>query len=63
MVADGGNPTLRRNRIHENGWVAVWVHDKGGGTFEDNDLRDNAGGAWRISADSESQVKRARNQE
>src|SRR5438067_7385473 len=41
-----GDPTLRRNRIRENGYQAIWVHEEGGGTFEDNDLRGNERGAW-----------------
>jgi F-box protein 11 len=57
------SPTLRRNRINRNNDWAIWVSDRGGGTIEDNDLRHNARGAWHISADSESLVKRARNQE
>ena len=59
----GGNPTLRRNRINKNAGSAVYIHDDGGGTIEDNDLRDNGQGAWFVSADSEANVKRARNQE
>lgn len=62
-IKEGGNPTLRRNRINNNGYEAVWVREGSGGTFEDNDLRDNPKGAWDISADSESNVKRARNLE
>jgi len=62
-ILEGGNPTLRGNRINKNGYSAVWVHDGGGGTIEDNDLRGNTGGAWDVSADSEPNLKRARNKE
>jgi len=62
-ISDGGNPTLRRNRINKNGYDAVWVHDGGGGTIEDNDLSDNVKGAWNVSADSEPNLRRARNKE
>jgi hypothetical protein len=63
MIAHDSTPTLRRNRINKNGDVAVWAYAGGGGTIEDNDLHDNAGGAWNISEDSEPNLKRARNKE
>jgi hypothetical protein len=53
----------RRNRINKNGHSAVWAYKEGGGTIEDNDLRGNALGAWNTSADSEPNLKRARNKE
>ena len=62
-VKAGGNPTLRRNRINNNGYEAIWVYEHGGGTIEDNDLRNNERGAWDISEDSEPNLKRARNLE
>jgi parallel beta-helix repeat protein len=62
-IQTGGNPTLRHNRINKNGYQAVGVDEGGGGTIEDNDLRDNTRGAWKVSADSESKLQRARNQE
>jgi len=63
LIQEGGSPVLRRNRINRNGYEAVWLRDKGGGTIEDNDLRDNARGPWDVSADSEPNLKRARNLE
>ncbi len=54
---------MRGNRINKNGYEAVWVYEGGVGTLEDNDLRENARGAWDIAADSEPNVHRARNQE
>ena len=62
-IKTGGNPTLRCNRIDNSGYVAVFVSNGGGGTIEDNDLRGNAKGAWDISADSEPNIRRARNKE
>jgi parallel beta-helix repeat protein len=52
---------LHRNRINKNSYHAVYVHDGGGGTIEDNDLRDNATGAWNVSVDSEPKLKHTRN--
>ena len=62
-IMHDSNPTLRRNRINNNGHVAVSTSMGGGGTIEDNDLRGNANGAWNISADSEPNLRRARNKE
>jgi parallel beta-helix repeat protein len=64
-----GRPTLRRNRITKNDDVGVKVWclrigmGRGGGIFEDNDLRDNAGGAWNIEPACEAQVQRRGNKE
>lgn len=62
-IKQGANPTLRRNRVHGNDYEGVWVYENGAGTFEDNDLRGNELGAWDISSDSESNVKRSGNLE
>ncbi|WYD81094.1 MAG: TIR domain-containing protein [Candidatus Electrothrix gigas] len=65
-----GHPTLRRNRITKNDDVGVKVRRcklnlnwRGGGIFEDNDLRDNAGGAWEIEPCCELEVQRRDNKE
>ena len=63
QISDGGNPTLRRNRINKNGHWAVRIYKGSGGTIEDNDLRDNAKGAWNIPPDSEPNIRHARNKE
>jgi F-box protein 11 len=63
QITTGGDPTLRENRITKNSDKAIRVLQSGGGTFEDNDLRGNTRGAWDISRDSASKVKRARNKE
>ncbi len=62
-IRESGNPTLRYNRINNNVPYAIQIINAGGGIIEDNDLRDNEKGAWFISDDSKSKVKRARNQE
>ena len=59
----GGNLVVRNNRINKNGHYGVWVHEKGAGTFENNDLTKNAKGAWSISEDSEPKVTRVHNKE
>ena len=41
-VETGGNPTVRRNRIHDGEQTGVFVHENGQGTFEDNDISSNA---------------------
>lgn len=52
-IATSANPTVRNNRIY----------NKGAGTFEGNDLRANAKGAWLIDKSSQSLVKRSNNTE
>jgi parallel beta-helix repeat protein len=46
--SSGGMPTVRGNCINNNGYSGVWVHDSGGGRFEDNDLRNNGREAFSI---------------
>ena len=62
-INTGGRPTLRCNRINRNGYEAVWIYRGGGGVIEDNDLSDNAQGAWDIANDSSNKVSHARNKE
>jgi nitrous oxidase accessory protein NosD len=47
-ATEGARPLVRHNRILRNGRFGVFVKDGGGGTFERNQLTDNAGGAWGI---------------
>ena len=63
QIKEGGNPTVRRNRITDNGYEAVWVYEGGRGTFEGNDLRGNKRGAWDIAADCADNISRKDNQE
>jgi parallel beta-helix repeat protein len=58
---NGSNPTLRRNRITQNGDVGIQVSDGGSGIFEDNDLRGNTCGAWFIEPGCEARVQRKGN--
>ena len=41
-ITTDGNPTLRRNQIHDNKQNGVFVNDSGLGTLEDNDITGNA---------------------
>jgi parallel beta-helix repeat protein len=46
IIAKGGAPTVRKCRINRNS-VAMLIDAGGrGGSYEDNDLRDNKDGAW-----------------
>jgi parallel beta-helix repeat protein len=40
-IASGGNPTLRRNRIHDGKRSGVCIYENGLGTLEDNDITGN----------------------
>jgi len=62
-IRSEANPILRRNTITKNGYEAIWLSDGARGTFEDNDLRDNARGAWDIAPDCIDNVVRKNNQE
>ena len=62
-IGNSGRPVLRRNRINRNGIVAIWAPLKGGGDIEENDLRGNAYGAWKVSAESDPLLRRAGNLE
>lgn len=62
-IMTGSKPTLRRNRISKNGCWGIFAGEGGGGIFENNDLRDNADGAWRITPDCEANVQRRGNLE
>ena len=41
-IREGGNPTLRRNRIHDGKQTGVFVHENGQGTLEENEILANA---------------------
>ncbi len=41
IVATGGNPTVRNNRITNSRQHGMWVYDNGAGVFEDNDITSN----------------------
>nr|WP_233258733.1 right-handed parallel beta-helix repeat-containing protein [[Phormidium] sp. ETS-05] len=61
IIKEGGNPTIGRCKINHNGYEAVRVHNKGGGTVENCDLTGNSRGAWDI--DASSRVQRSGNKE
>jgi parallel beta-helix repeat protein len=63
QISNGGNPTVRGNRIMSNAHQGVRVKDGGKGVLEGNDLTGNVGGAWLIDKSSEPNVTRARNKE
>jgi F-box protein 11 len=44
-----------------NGYEAIWIHEKGKGHFENNDLCDNQRGAWDIDRDCYSNITRTDN--
>ncbi|HEX8036996.1 MAG TPA: right-handed parallel beta-helix repeat-containing protein [Ktedonobacterales bacterium] len=52
-----------RNRINGNAQYAVRIDAHAGGTFEDNDLKDNYLGAWSIDNTSFGKVLRQRNKQ
>jgi len=61
-VREGGAPVVRNCRILGNGYQAVWISDsEGGGTYEGNDLRGNAGGAWLVADGAEPALARRDN--
>ncbi len=62
-IIEGSSLTLRRNPISQNAYEAIRVHNGGGGIFEDNDLRGNTKGAWKIAEDCETKITRKDNQE
>jgi parallel beta-helix repeat protein len=49
-IKEGANPTLRRNKIHDQKQNGVHVHDEGKGLFEDNDIRSNQYSGVRVQA-------------
>ena len=62
-IRSDATPTLRRNRIGNNGTVGVWVHEAGASTLEDNELHGNKVSAWDIADGSRPKLKLARNAE
>ena len=54
---------LKEVSINKNEYAANSTKGGCSGIIEDNDLRDNIGGAWDIDDESEPNVKRARNLE
>ena len=57
-VHGSADPVVRRNRIHDGKQGGILVHAGGRGTFEDNHIWNNAGGAWAIRPDAGEVVRR-----
>ena len=60
QIMDGGNPSLRRNRIHHGMSAGVHVYNRGHGTLEDNDIFANAGAAIEVKGESNPTLRRNR---
>jgi parallel beta-helix repeat protein len=59
-IRRGAAPTLRQNVVTKNKEDGIYVHDGGGGIFENNDLRGKRS-AWNIDASSQKIVKKSDN--
>ena len=60
QVGEGGDPVLRRNRIHGGKAGGVFVYDQGRGTFEDNDIFANECAGVTISEGGDPVLRRNR---
>jgi hypothetical protein len=64
FVEEGGAPLVTECTIRGSGYEAVVIKDaESGGTFEDNDLRENAKGAWFMGAGVGDRLVRRNNKE
>jgi parallel beta-helix repeat protein len=54
----GGDPTLRRNQIHDTKQNGVFVHDDGRGTLEGNDITRNAKAGVEIKTGGDPTLRR-----
>jgi F-box protein 11 len=59
-IKTGGNPMLRRNRIHDGKQSGVYVHENGVGTLEDNEIFGNAMAGVYIKTGSNPTLRRNR---
>jgi parallel beta-helix repeat protein len=57
-ISSSGNPTLRRNRIHDGKQSGVYVVDNGIGTVEDNEIFGNAHAGVRIRSGGNPTIRR-----
>ncbi len=60
QVSRGANPVVSHNQITRHSAPAICILDAGG-TFQGNDLRGNAGGAWYLDSATVSKVVRLEN--
>jgi parallel beta-helix repeat protein len=64
LVMDSAAPIVRDCVISKNGRAAVWINDADcSAVFENNDLRGNAKGSWRIAPGAEANITRRDNLE
>ena len=59
-IKEGGNPTVRRNRIHDGKQTGIFVYENGQGVLEDNDIVANALSGIEIKEDGNPTVRRNR---
>ena len=57
-IKTGGDPTLRRNQIHDGKSGGVLVRDGGRGTLEDNDITGNTRAGVEIRAGGDPTLRR-----
>ena len=59
-IKEGGNPTVRRNRIHDGKQSGIHVYENGQGVLEDNDIFANANAGIAIKQGGNPTVRRNR---
>ena len=62
-IAWNSTPTLLSNKINSNGLAGISVDGTSGGTFKNNDLRNNRTGAWNLSNEARSRISSCLNNE
>ena len=60
QIKTGGDPVVRRNRIHDGNASGVSVYDQGRGTLEDNDIFANAYAGVMIESGGDPVLRRNR---
>ncbi|MCP5073619.1 MAG: TIR domain-containing protein [Rhodobacteraceae bacterium] len=64
VIKEAAQPIVKNCVITGNGYKAVWILDaESGGTFVENDLRNNADGAWDIADGAKENFVRRGNKE
>ena len=58
QITTGGNPTLRRNRIHDEKVAGVFVYKNGQGTLEDNEIFANVNVGVQITTGGNPTLRR-----
>jgi parallel beta-helix repeat protein len=57
-IKTGGDPTLRRNQIHDGKQAGVYIYEDGRGTLEDNDISGNARAGVAIKTGGDPTLRR-----